>query len=304
MNTNYDAFTCPYDGSDASMIVSKGARHNKSGRVQVFMCKRCGRKFSSTQGFSKARHDPFLIVAAIDLYLTGLSTRQVQQHLEMMYGCEVTAMTVYNWVRRYTRLIANYAKTLQPRVGGQWHADEMNVKTRRAQAYLWNVLDRRSRFLLISALTRGRGEREAARILKGAFRFANKKPSRIVTDALASYRQPVKSLKVRQHVFGPRFSNPRNNNVIERLHGTLRTRYDRLGRLGGVRSGGGLAEGVWLNYNFIRPHLGLAGKTPAEAAGIGAKGRNKWHSLIVAARRKRQRKDNHKRLGRRARFTH
>jgi hypothetical protein len=51
-----------------------------------------------------------------------------------------------------------------------------------------------------------------------------------------------------------------------------------------------LAEGVWLSYNFIRPHLGLAGRTPAEAAGIGAKGRNKWHSLIVAARRKSQRR--------------
>jgi transposase-like protein len=236
MNTNYDAFTCPYDGSDANMIVSKGARHNKSGRVQVFMCKRCGRKFSSTQGFSKARHDPFLIVAAIDLYLMGLSTRQVQQHLQMMYGCEVTAMTVYNWVRRYTRLIANYARTLQPRVGGQWHADEMNVKTRRAHAYLWNVLDRRSRFLLISALTRGRGEREAARILKRAFRFANKKPGRIVTDALASYRHPVKSLKVRQHVFGPRLSNkqqchrtttPYTQDKIRSPRGTRRSQIRR-----------------------------------------------------------------------------
>jgi putative transposase len=33
-------------------------------------------------------------------------------------------------------------------------------------------------------------------------------------------------------------------------------------------------------YNFIRPHMGLKGATPAEAAGVGIKGENKWMGLI------------------------
>jgi hypothetical protein len=33
-------------------------------------------------------------------------------------------------------------------------------------------------------------------------------------------------------------------------------------------------------YNFIRPHQGLEGKTPAEAAGIGIDGENKWEELL------------------------
>jgi hypothetical protein len=33
-------------------------------------------------------------------------------------------------------------------------------------------------------------------------------------------------------------------------------------------------------YNFIRPHSALDGKTPAEAAGIGIGGENKWKRLI------------------------
>ncbi|MFZ2471462.1 MAG: hypothetical protein WAW52_05905 [Methanothrix sp.] len=36
-------------------------------------------------------------------------------------------------------------------------------------------------------------------------------------------------------------------------------------------------------YNFIRPHMGLRGATPAEAAGVGIDGENKWKNLLKAS---------------------
>ena len=33
-------------------------------------------------------------------------------------------------------------------------------------------------------------------------------------------------------------------------------------------------------YNFVRPHMGLDGRTPAEAAGIKIVGRDKWMTII------------------------
>jgi hypothetical protein len=33
-------------------------------------------------------------------------------------------------------------------------------------------------------------------------------------------------------------------------------------------------------YNFIRPHQGLKGRMPAEAAGIGVSRENKWEDLL------------------------
>jgi len=33
-------------------------------------------------------------------------------------------------------------------------------------------------------------------------------------------------------------------------------------------------------YSFIRPHMGLDGATPAEAAGVGIEGKNKWMSPL------------------------
>lgn len=38
-------------------------------------------------------------------------------------------------------------------------------------------------------------------------------------------------------------------------------------------------------YNFIRPHQALKGKTPAEAAGVGVNGENKWMELLKRSMR-------------------
>jgi hypothetical protein len=42
-------------------------------------------------------------------------------------------------------------------------------------------------------------------------------------------------------------------------------------------------EGNRIYYNFIRPHMGLNGKTPAEVAGIGISEENKRMGLIKVA---------------------
>jgi hypothetical protein len=45
-----------------------------------------------------------------------------------------------------------------------------------------------------------------------------------------------------------------------------------------------IIDGFRIYYNFIRPHMALNGKTPAEACGIEVKGENKWVTLIQNAK--------------------
>jgi len=40
------------------------------------------------------------------------------------------------------------------------------------------------------------------------------------------------------------------------------------------------ADLMMVNHNFIRPHMGLHWKTPAQAAGVGLASKNKWMELL------------------------
>jgi putative transposase len=44
-----------------------------------------------------------------------------------------------------------------------------------------------------------------------------------------------------------------------------------------------IGKGYQIFHNYIRPHQGLKGKTPAEACGITVEGKNKWITLIQNA---------------------
>ena len=69
-----------------------------------------------------------------------------------------------------------------------------------------------------------------------------------------------------------------NNNRIERLNGTLRERVKV--QRGWKTMKTPLAEGQRIHYNFVKPHMALEGQTPAQVAGIGVNGRNKWMELL------------------------
>jgi len=283
MNLNHDLLTCPRCDAEPEKVVSVGMRRNKSGATRRFKCKRCGYKFSDRTGFAKMRSDPLMIVAALDLYFKGLSVRQVQHHLSSLYGCEASHMSTYRWIRKYVKLLEEFAKQLTPSVGERWHADDMSVKVEGRPHYLWNIMDRRTRFLLVSKLTTGRGTDDAYEALKMAIERAGKKAERLVSDGLKSYGRAAGRLGIQGHISKVRFTDPANNNMIERLNGSLRPRYDLTLGLGGLASARDIANGLALYYNFIRPHMALDGRTPSEEAGLRMGGRNRWFALIEEA---------------------
>ena len=71
-----------------------------------------------------------------------------------------------------------------------------------------------------------------------------------------------------------------NNNTMERFNGTARAFLDRM--RGFKRANTRLLEGFRLHYNHVRPHEGLGGMTPGEAAGITVNG-PKWLTLVQRA---------------------
>ena len=44
-----------------------------------------------------------------------------------------------------------------------------------------------------------------------------------------------------------------------------------------------ILKGMQIHHNYIRPHQGLDGDTPADRAGIRIEGNNKWKTIIQNA---------------------
>jgi putative transposase len=71
---------------------------------------------------------------------------------------------------------------------------------------------------------------------------------------------------------------------MERMNGETR---DREKTMRGLKTNDTpILKGYQLYHNFVRPHMALDGKTPAEACGIMVEGKNKWKTLIQNASKK------------------
>jgi hypothetical protein len=80
-----------------------------------------------------------------------------------------------------------------------------------------------------------------------------------------------------------RFDGQIHNNKMERMNGEIRDR-EKVVR-GVKKEDSPLITGLQIYHNYVRPHMALDGKTPADLAGIHVEGKDKWLTLIQNARR-------------------
>lgn len=287
---------CRYCGSYD--VVKIGARHNLHGDAQRFLCKGCGHKFTRNEGFEKVKATPKAITIALDLYFKGVSQRKIVEHLKMFEGVKVTQPAVLKWIRKYLDLMKSYVDKFTPQLGGMWHSDEMMINVKKTEkidgenySWAWNLLDHETRFLIASEVTKHRNIDDARKVLQEAKQVANgQNPDFIVTDKLPAYQQAVSKefytmRKPRtEHVKLKSIREGTNNNIVERVNGTVRERLKVMRGLDRDETAQKMMEGNRLYYNYLRPHQALNGLTPAEKAGINLHLQgNKWGELIQKA---------------------
>ncbi len=271
-----NGIACKFCGS--SQVIKYGKANNK----QVFKCKACARKFVPNQGFDRMKYDPRVVTTTLDLYFKGVSLRKIADHLKQCYSLNIDHSTVYRWISKYTEIIEAYVATLEPELGDIWHTDEMKIKIGGEWHWLWNVMDERTRFHLVSVVTKTREIQDAKRAFRQSKKVGNKKPRIMVTDGLASYKKAFNAEFYDHHQSCKHVADvalrESLNNVLERLNGSFRER-EKVMR--GIKiDDTPIIPMNQIYYNFIRPHMGLNGITPAEMAGVGIDGDNKWIELL------------------------
>jgi transposase-like protein len=227
------------------------------------------------------RVNEHVIVTALNMYYDGLSTRKVKKQLADIYGEHVADSTVWYWVSKFGKLVGEYCETLAPTLGGKYHHDETEIKVGGEEKYFWETIDEDTRFLVAHLLGNTRTSEDAKKVFRQA--LEKQRPTAFFTDGSFAYDEAMKKVfytryKANQVEWVRRVGirARETNNIVERLHGTLKDRLKPMRGLKHMDTAKNLLDGYVANYNFCREHSSIK-MTPAEAAGIEIKG---WKQLI------------------------
>ena len=264
--TTIYSVNCPDCGS--AHVVKDG----KQSGQQRYLCRGCKKKFRANGKAQGRRMDAELMGSAIRDFYTGKSYKQIAEGLKDEYDIpEPSKATVYEWVRDYTIQAVDEMKDHKATTGGDWVADELQVDVGGKKAWLWNIMDSETRYVLATHLTPRRDAQAARVVLRKAAVAADKPPKTITTDKLRSYVKPIKDvLPEAKHLQSEGIAANINNNLSERLQGTFRDRIKTLRGLDSIESGQRYLDGWALTYNLFRGHESLRDKTPGKVAKVEA----------------------------------
>ncbi|MGP8125435.1 MAG: DDE-type integrase/transposase/recombinase [Nitrososphaerales archaeon] len=281
--------TCPK--CNAEDIKKHGVRHNKHASLQRFECKACGYWFTVNLGFEGMHATPEIITSAMQIYFTGASFRGVRDFLKLQ-GVKFSQQSVWNWVEKYTTLMEGYLEQIKPQLGDTWRTDEMYVKFKGNMKYLFAMMDDETRFRIAQQVSAHKGTSDVRPMFREAMEVAGKRPKLLISDGAANFHRAfTREMWTRigphpHHTADIRLGGEVHNNKMERQNGEWRDREKVMRSL--KREDSPVIGGMQIFHNYVRPHMGLNGRTPAEAAGIKVEGENKWLTIIQNAARKQE----------------
>lgn len=216
------------------------------------------------------QYSAYKIADALNMYYEGMSLLEIRRNLIQQHNDYISDATIYNWVKRFSKLAIMQADKYKPDVGGVWVADETMVNLDGKNVWFWDIIDTKTRFLLASHMSYTRTTKDAETLMRQAYNRTGKIPRIIYTDKLRAYLDGIELTfgADTEHRQGSPFDVEDNTNLIERFHGTIKSRTKVMRGLHTVESARLFLDGWLVHYNFFRPHMSLRDKTPAQVAGI------------------------------------
>jgi putative transposase len=266
--------TCKYCQSDNVI------KYGKYKETQYYFCKGCNRKFTEIGAIPKMQYSTSKVADVLNMYYEGMSLKEIRRNLIQQHGDYISDATAYNWVNRFTELAVKETASLKPDVSGVWVADETMLDIDGKNVWFWDIIDTKTRFLIASHISLTRTSKDAEELMRKAYERTGKMPRVIYTDALRSYLEGIEATfgMNTQHKQGGPFDIEVNTNLIERFHGTIKSRTKVMRGLHSIESAKKFMDGWLVHYNYFRPHMSLRDYTPAQVAGVKFPFRN-WKDI-------------------------
>ena len=176
------------------------------------------------------RYPAEVIEHAVWLYhCFSLSLRDVETILAAR-GVVVSYESIREWGLRFGRQFANTLKRRRLRPGDKWHLDEVFIRIRGKQHYLWRAVDQDGHVLEILVQGR-RNTRAARRFFRKLLRGLQYVPRVIITDKLKSYAAAKRTILPHTEHRQSKYLN----NRIEVSHQPTRRRERQMRRFKSAR---------------------------------------------------------------------
>lgn len=275
------------------------SRPGKSGGASDrYRCGECGCRFTYRPGFLGRHYEDAAISGAIDDINEGRSlgaaARSAPKNSQL--GRVPVRSTVLRWMQHAQSITTKISENVPVRVSGKWSADEIYFPTDRGGRYMAGVMDTESRYMLANE-TYPEAEKlqtyDATGMFRRAVRIAKAVPDVLISDLLSGFARGFRNAmagcrKHRRkgqkpvHIRTASVQNRHiNNSLFECQNGTVR---NRIKTVRGFNSDNPALLFLFItHYNFVRPHMGINCKTPAEAMGIRVDGDDKWATLLAFA---------------------
>ncbi|MBI4009689.1 MAG: DDE-type integrase/transposase/recombinase [Candidatus Aenigmarchaeota archaeon] len=263
-------------------IFKRGVRYCKDRAKQRYECNKCGKSFIEEKDFQKMKGNAKVTTLMLDLYFKGISYRKISDHLKQFYDLEINASNIIRRIQKYSKIINDYVRTLKPEVSDLWRTDEMKIQAGGKWKWLWNVMDNDTKYMITQKVTDKRRIWDSVKVLNEAKEKAQREPAFLITDGCVPYIESIKrTLGSTNHIRLTSIRDKRtNNNVMERLNGTIRERLKVMRGLQDRESAEVMTSAFVNYYNHIKIHSVL-GTTPAIKAGIKMELEgNRWLSLL------------------------
>jgi len=249
---------CPYCGSEATV---KFGKYKDS---QYYYCKLCCRKFRDNEYLYHMKVPRRYITRALEMYYTGYSVPSIREFLSQNYGYSPSYSVLWGWINKYTRLAVSLFRDVSPVTGKVWIVTETMLEMKRQKLFVYDVLDKETRFLFISCV----GVHEVVHAVREFLSGRGDSPEKVYINVMEPYEDAIRNIFDRCREFSrePQFNG--NNEFIDRFSLNLPDGSRVLRNFRSINILVGFIMGWRVYYNFFRLNPRLGDKTPAQMCGL------------------------------------
>lgn len=258
-------------------------RYGSIGSNQRWKCKDCKKSYLGNDNLPRLKTATRQIIDALYLYCEGVPLSSIRRYIIVMYNSYPSTSTIYQWMIKFGRSIFQSARAYKPNVGRAWIAGATGLRICNRNAWVWDLIDAKTHFLLASNLSFTRTTNDARTLMLAAQKWTDKVPELVFTDSLSIYPESIELVwgSETKHMPSKKFIALTNNVVIDSLCELRRARSKLLIETKKIELVNLLLEGWEVHYNFFRPQRVLGDRTQAEVAGIKSPIMNLQRDLLI-----------------------